>query len=109
MSSKLIVNFNGISFDINEQKAQVLFFVLDNETRSTAAMIEVAHALGRGQKLVLVINKYSWPGTRIAGEEITHKYDAVASLLTASLQLMMNSLFTVNVKILRTVNCTWRI
>lgn len=56
-----------------EQRAGVLFFVLDNQTRSTAAMIEVAYALGKGQQLVLVINKYSWPGAKIAGEEITFR------------------------------------
>lgn len=55
------------------QRAGVLFFVLDNQTRSTAAMIEVAYALGKGQQLVLVINKYSWPGAKIAGEEITFR------------------------------------
>lgn len=57
----------------NEAKinAEVLFFVLDNQTRSASAMIEVAYAIGRGQPLVMVVNEYYYPLAPIGGEIIS--------------------------------------
>ncbi|XP_034233560.1 uncharacterized protein LOC117640798 isoform X3 [Thrips palmi] len=51
--------------------AEVLFFVIDNQTRNTASTVEVAFYSGlRKQKLVLVVHPYQSSGAKIAGEEI---------------------------------------
>ncbi|XP_063245171.1 uncharacterized protein LOC134546333 isoform X3 [Bacillus rossius redtenbacheri] len=55
-----------------KQNAAVLFFVIDNQTRSVAGMIEAAHISGRRQKLILVIHPYQGPGQKIWGEPISH-------------------------------------
>nr|CAD7203151.1 unnamed protein product [Timema douglasi] len=54
-----------------KQNAAVLFFVIDNQTRSVAGMIEAAHISGRRQKLILVIHPYQGPGQKIWGEPIS--------------------------------------
>ena len=56
-----------------QQEAEVLFFVLDNQTRSTSAMIEVAYYLGMGQSIVLVVNNDYYPGMTIEGEVVTER------------------------------------
>lgn len=55
-----------------KQNAEVLFIVLDNETRATASMVEVAYALGRGEPIALVVKPYQ-SGGEIAGEKMTEK------------------------------------
>ena len=55
------------------QSAQVHFFVLDNQTRNTSAMIEVAFDLAKQITLVLVINDYKWPDLTIAGEKVSRR------------------------------------
>lgn len=43
-----------------KQKARVLFFVIDSETRASAGAIEVAHLSGQNQKpLILVLHPYN--------------------------------------------------
>lgn len=54
-----------------KQNATVLFFVIDNQTRSVASMIEAAHISGRRRKLILVIHPFQGPGQCIWGESIT--------------------------------------
>nr|CAD7442625.1 unnamed protein product [Timema bartmani] len=56
-----------------KQNAAVLFFVIDNQTRSVAGMIEAAHISGRRQKLILVIHPYQGPGQKIWGEPISEE------------------------------------
>ena len=42
-----------------KQKARILFFVIDSETRASAGAIEVAHLSGQNQKpLILVLHPY---------------------------------------------------
>ncbi|XP_021931040.1 uncharacterized protein LOC110835283 isoform X3 [Zootermopsis nevadensis] len=54
-----------------KQNAAILFFVIDNQTRSVASMIEAAHLSARRRKLILVIHTYQGPGQTIWGEPIT--------------------------------------
>ncbi|GLG99492.1 Uncharacterized protein GBIM_05949 [Gryllus bimaculatus] len=54
-----------------KQNAAVLFFVIDNQTRSVASIIEAAHMSGRHRKLILVIHAYEGPGQKIWGESIS--------------------------------------
>lgn len=54
-----------------KKNAEVLFFVIDNQTRNTASTVEVAFYSGLNrQKMVLVVHPYQSSGTKIAGEEI---------------------------------------
>lgn len=54
-----------------KQNAAILFFVIDNQTRSVASMIEAAYLSARRRKLILVIHAYQGPGQKIWGEPIT--------------------------------------
>ncbi|XP_059484260.1 uncharacterized protein LOC132201798 isoform X6 [Neocloeon triangulifer] len=56
-----------------KQHATVLFFVMDNETRSVASLIETAHSAGKQRKLILVINPYKGPGQEICGEFLSQQ------------------------------------
>ncbi|XP_066993495.1 uncharacterized protein raw isoform X3 [Anabrus simplex] len=56
-----------------KQNAAVLFFVIDNQTRSVASIIEAAHISGRRRKLILVIHAYEGPGQKIWGEPISEE------------------------------------
>jgi hypothetical protein len=57
-----------------KQNAAILFFVIDNQTRSVASMIEAAHLSARRRKLILVVHAYQGPGQKIWGEPITEEY-----------------------------------
>lgn len=54
-----------------KQTAEILFFVIDNQTRSVASMIEAANISGCQQKLILVIREFQGPGQEILGEPIS--------------------------------------
>ena len=53
--------------------ASVLFFFIDNQTRSISAMIEVAELSATHRKLACVINEYNKQCTVICGELVTSK------------------------------------
>lgn len=55
--------------DQAKQTADILFFVVDNQTRSTASMVEAAYLAGCGRELILVIKKFAAP-VYIYGEEL---------------------------------------
>ncbi|XP_063699151.1 uncharacterized protein LOC134829811 isoform X2 [Culicoides brevitarsis] len=56
-----------------KEKARILFFVIDSETRATAAAIEVAHIAGQSLKhLVLVLHPYKM-GQKILNETISNE------------------------------------
>lgn len=56
-----------------KEKARILFFVMDSETRATAAAIEVAHIAGQNVKhLVLVLHPYKL-GQKILSESISNE------------------------------------
>ncbi|KAL9928411.1 NDT-like domain-containing protein raw isoform 2-T8 [Glossina fuscipes fuscipes] len=56
-----------------KEKARVLFFVMDSETRASAGAIEVAHIAGQNCKqLVLVLHPYK-PSQRILNEHISQQ------------------------------------
>jgi hypothetical protein len=57
--------------DQAKQTAELLFFVIDNKTRSTASMVEAAYLAGCGRQLILVIKSFLHPGTLIAGEPMS--------------------------------------
>lgn len=57
-----------------KEKARILFFVIDSETRGTAGAIEVAHIAGQSLKhLVLVLHPYKM-GQRILNETISNEW-----------------------------------
>ncbi|KAH8273991.1 hypothetical protein KR044_007260, partial [Drosophila immigrans] len=56
-----------------KEKARVLFFVMDSETRASAGAIEAAHIAGQNCKqLVLVLHPYK-PNQKILNEPISHQ------------------------------------
>lgn len=57
--------------DRAKQTAELLFFVIDKQTRSTASMVEATYLAGCGRKLILVIKDLEGPGSIIAGEPIS--------------------------------------
>lgn len=56
-----------------KENAKVMFFVIDNQTRSVACMIETAHIAGTQRKLILVLNDQAPPGSLVLGEPISEK------------------------------------
>ncbi|KAG8184235.1 hypothetical protein JTE90_013211 [Oedothorax gibbosus] len=56
-----------------KQNAEVMFFVIDNQTRSVASMIEAAQVAGTQRKLILIVNEFEKPGSMVMGEAITEK------------------------------------
>lgn len=58
--------------DQAKQTAEILFFVVDNQTRSTASMVEAAYLAGCGRQLILVIKKFE-PPVVIYGEKLTDR------------------------------------
>lgn len=54
-----------------KERASVLFFVLDNQTRSVSALIEVAEIAGQRRKLVLVVQSYTQQRQSICGEPVS--------------------------------------
>lgn len=56
-----------------KQNAEVMFFVIDNQTRSVASMIEAAQIAGTQRKLILVVHEFEKPGSVVMGETITEK------------------------------------
>lgn len=56
-----------------KQNADVMFFVIDNQTRSVASMIEAAHIAGTRRKLILVVHSFENTDAIIFGEAITEK------------------------------------
>ena len=55
-----------------KEQAQLLFFVLDNQTRALASIMEACYFLGTRKPLTLIVKEYEGPGNRweIQGEEL---------------------------------------
>jgi len=56
-----------------KEQAQLLFFVLDNETRSLSSILETCYFLGTGKPLTLIVKEFDGPATNkweIQGEEL---------------------------------------
>lgn len=56
-----------------KQNSEILFFVVDNQTRAIASMIEVAF-LASNRKLILVINDLPGPKWKIVNDELSLEY-----------------------------------
>ncbi|XP_023210061.1 uncharacterized protein LOC111612999 [Centruroides sculpturatus] len=57
----------------NVENAEIMFFVIDNQTRSVASMIEAAHIAGTDRKLILVIHEFEGNEIKVMGERLTEK------------------------------------
>lgn len=57
-----------------KQTAEVLFFVVDRQTRSVATIIEAAYYTAAQKTFVLVVHPYEGPGQLIQGEPISAQY-----------------------------------
>uniref|UniRef100_A0A1E1XAH4 Raw n=1 Tax=Amblyomma aureolatum TaxID=187763 RepID=A0A1E1XAH4_9ACAR len=56
-----------------KENAKVMMFVIDNQTRSVASMIESAHIAGTRRKLILILNEQLPAGSLVLGEPISEK------------------------------------
>ena len=56
-----------------KQTADVLFFVIDRQTRSVATIVEAAYYTAAQKTFVLVIHPLDGPGQLIQGEPITER------------------------------------
>jgi len=54
-----------------KENANILLFVIDNQTRAVAAMLEVAYLVAQGKNVVLVITGLKGPGQIIMDEAIS--------------------------------------
>ncbi|ODN04007.1 hypothetical protein Ocin01_02658 [Orchesella cincta] len=54
-----------------KENADVLFYVIDSQTRAVVVMIEVAYLVARKRKVVLVISGIKGPGSPISNEPIS--------------------------------------
>ncbi|CAG7833344.1 unnamed protein product [Allacma fusca] len=54
-----------------KSNAEILFFVINNQTRATVAMIEVAYVVAKQRKVILVLSGFKGPGHKISDEPIT--------------------------------------
>jgi len=54
-----------------KQNSEILFFVVDNQTRAIASMIEVAFIASTHRKLILVINDLPGPKCKIVNDELS--------------------------------------
>lgn len=51
--------------------SQILFFVVNEQTRNVASMIEVSQMAGSRRRLIVVLSNYPGPGHQIAGEKVS--------------------------------------
>ena len=51
--------------------SQILFFVINEQTRNVASMIEVSQYAGSNRRLMVVLNPYPGPEHLINGEQLT--------------------------------------
>lgn len=65
-----------------KQTAQILFFVMDKQTRNVATVIEAAYYTAAQKTFILVIDPYQGPGQIIQGERISQQYAITAALIS---------------------------
>ncbi|CAD5121444.1 DgyrCDS9952 [Dimorphilus gyrociliatus] len=59
-----------------KENADILLFVIENTTRSTASMVEAANLAARGRPLILVVKAFEGPEQLVAGEKLSStEYD----------------------------------
>ena len=63
--------------------SHILFYVVNEQTRNVASMIEVCQFAGNNRRLVVVLNPYPGPDHAINGEQLS-KVTGYTSLLTVS-------------------------
>ena len=70
--------------------SQILFFVINDQTRNVASMIEVCQYAGSNRRLVVVLNPYTSPDTDINGELLTK----VGCCLSVCLSILCAPVYT---------------
>lgn len=71
-----------------KQTAEVLFFVVDRQTRSVATMVEAAYYTAAQKTFILVIHPFEGPGQLIQGESITERYYIIIYRLLDNLPII---------------------
>ncbi|XP_075226881.1 NDT-like domain-containing protein raw isoform X2 [Lycorma delicatula] len=89
-----------------KESASVLFYVINNETRNVAGIIEAAHLAGARRKLILVIDRYR-PGQLLCGEIISQQeYEELNTSLQVLQDLVERQGIPVFSDIPLAINCT---
>ncbi|XP_044258408.1 uncharacterized protein LOC123007273 isoform X2 [Tribolium madens] len=92
-----------------KQAASVLLYVVDNQTRSTVGMIEVAYLVASGRCVVIVAHSYR-PGQSIMGETITQReYRDLVEGQTTLLTLVRSKGIKVHQTLPSALQCTAKI
>ena len=55
------------------QAASKLFFVIDDQTRAVASMVEVAYFVGNGRDLLVVVDDITGDAPAIGGDRLSHR------------------------------------
>ncbi|VEN44020.1 unnamed protein product [Callosobruchus maculatus] len=89
-----------------KQRAAVLLFVLDSETRSTVGMIEVAYLVASGRCVVVVAQPYE-RGQRIIGEVISEReYQDLVEAQNVLLDLVRSKGVKIHTNLSTALQCT---
>nr|CAH7718390.1 unnamed protein product [Callosobruchus chinensis] len=89
-----------------KQRAAVLLFVLDSETRSTVGMIEVAYLVASGRCVVVVAQPYE-RGQRIMGEVISEReYQDLVEAQNVLLDLVRSKGVKIHTNLSTALQCT---
>jgi len=90
--------------------SQILFFVINEQTRNVASMIEVSQYAGSNRRLVVVLNPYPGPDHLINGEQMTKaEYEDLQAAMETVQDLIERQSIPVFNNIKVALNCTTKV
>merc|ERR1719229_863241 len=90
--------------------SQILFYVLNDQTRNVASMIEVSQYAGSNRRLIVVLNPYPGPEHQINGEKLTKaEYEDLQSAMGTVQDLIERQSIPVFNNIKVALNCTTKV
>jgi len=90
--------------------SQILFYVLNEQTRNIGSMIEVCQYAGNNRRLIVVLSSYPGPGHTINGEKLTkNEYDDLQAGMEMVQDLIERQGIPVFNNINVALNCTTKV
>jgi len=90
--------------------SQILFYVINEQTRNVASMMEVCQYAGSNRKLIVVLNPYPGPDHQINGEKLTKaEYEDLQSAMETVQDLIERQSIPVFNNIRVALNCTTKV
>merc|ERR1719515_690310 len=90
--------------------SQILFFVINEQTRNVASMIEVSQYAGNNRRLIVVLNPYPGPEHTINGEQLTKaEYEDLQAAMETVQDLIERQSIPVFNNIKVALNCTTKV